>query len=358
VNKKMELLAFGLMIFSPCIQLNCNDDNITLDDLNELIKYCDKQAIEWKFPTHQSKWIDDNTYNDIPYLCLNNEIEEVSDDKNTYKGCYAIVHEAARSGDLSQFKLVLQNHPKIDINNSCNEHRQTPLHLAINHQHWDYIIVEEFKHKCSDLMDDWSCNVVHRLINLGPCNEMNHCIYLSLYKTLDYVLARVDNRWMNTVPLNTPHPSNGHELIQPYLAAHFKSNDSNIDKNKGWLKEYIKKATTLKDGDSSESMKHLYCGDNKALPPREGNNCYLRSHNVGYQIRLGDVIYGWFIDQEGSSFAFKKKNYNKAINEEKSDNENIKGGNKSNECLSSIEIPSHSELMKILSNQLKVKYDD
>ncbi|ETO35103.1 hypothetical protein RFI_01971 [Reticulomyxa filosa] len=39
--------------------------------------YCDEQAIEWKFPTHQLKW------------------------------------------------------------NNSNEHRQTPLHLAINHQYWD-----------------------------------------------------------------------------------------------------------------------------------------------------------------------------------------------------------------------------
>ncbi|ETO00604.1 ankyrin 2,3/unc44, partial [Reticulomyxa filosa] len=68
---------------------------------------------------------------------LNNEIEEVSNDENAYNGCYTVVHEAARSGDLSKFKLVLENHSNIDINDSCNEHRQTPLHLAINHQHWD-----------------------------------------------------------------------------------------------------------------------------------------------------------------------------------------------------------------------------
>ncbi|ETN99682.1 ankyrin repeat protein, partial [Reticulomyxa filosa] len=48
-----------------------------------------------------------------------------------------VVHEAAKSGNLSQLKLILQNHPDIDINYSCNEHRQTPLHLAINHQQWD-----------------------------------------------------------------------------------------------------------------------------------------------------------------------------------------------------------------------------
>ncbi|ETO02015.1 hypothetical protein RFI_35424, partial [Reticulomyxa filosa] len=51
--------------------------------------------------------------------------------------------------------------------------------------YWDYIIVEEFKHKCPDFMNDWSCNMVHRLMNLKPCNEMSlvvgrkdHCIYL------------------------------------------------------------------------------------------------------------------------------------------------------------------------------------
>ncbi|ETO00744.1 hypothetical protein RFI_36696, partial [Reticulomyxa filosa] len=132
----------------------------------------------------------------------------------------------------------------------------------------------------------------------------DHCIYLSLCKTLDYVLVRVDNRWMDTVPFNTPHPKNG-ELIQPYLVAYFKSNGSNIDENKEWLKEYIINAIILKDSDSNESMKHLYCSNNNPL--REGNvssivkdwpyrpiqadaeNCYLRSHNVGYRIRLGSV---------------------------------------------------------------------
>ncbi|ETN99452.1 hypothetical protein RFI_38022 [Reticulomyxa filosa] len=100
-------------------------------------------------------------------------------------------------------------------------------------------------------MDDWSCNVMNRLMNLkstlsNSCNEMSlvvghegHCIYLSLCKKFDFILVRVDNRWMDTVPLNTPHPKNG-ALIQPYLVAYFKSNGLDIDKNKEWLKEYIK----------------------------------------------------------------------------------------------------------------------
>ncbi|ETO05612.1 hypothetical protein RFI_31784 [Reticulomyxa filosa] len=116
VNIQMELLAFGLITFNPRIQLNCNDKNITLDDLNELIKYCDRQAIEWKFPTHQLKWNNSNYDRDIPYPYLNDEIEQVCNDENTYKGCYTVIHEAVRSGDLKQFKLALQNHPDIDIN--------------------------------------------------------------------------------------------------------------------------------------------------------------------------------------------------------------------------------------------------
>ncbi|ETO05829.1 hypothetical protein RFI_31568 [Reticulomyxa filosa] len=36
-----------------------------------------------------------------------------------------------------ELKLILQNNPHIDINDSCNEYRQTSLHLAINNKHWD-----------------------------------------------------------------------------------------------------------------------------------------------------------------------------------------------------------------------------
>ncbi|ETO15172.1 hypothetical protein RFI_22192 [Reticulomyxa filosa] len=106
-DKDIELLIFGLTTFNPCIQLSCDDNNANFDALHELIRYCNKQAIRWKFPTHQSKWANDNNCNDIPYPYL------------------------------SKFKLILQNYPKIDINDSCNEHRQTPLHLTINHQYCD-----------------------------------------------------------------------------------------------------------------------------------------------------------------------------------------------------------------------------
>ncbi|ETO01900.1 hypothetical protein RFI_35539, partial [Reticulomyxa filosa] len=189
-----------------------------------------------------------------------------------------------------------------------------------------------------------------------------------LCKILDSVLVRVDNRWMDTVPLNTLHPKNG-VLIQPYLVAYSQLNSLNIDKNKEWLKEYIRNATILKDSDSNESMSHLYCNDNS--PPREGDissivkgwpyrpiqtdaqNCYLRSHNVGYRIRLGSVIYEWFRDQEYKSFVFKKRNYNTIFKE------NIMNGNKSNECVPlPIETLSHAELMKVLSKQLNIEFDE
>ncbi|ETO04582.1 hypothetical protein RFI_32814 [Reticulomyxa filosa] len=65
-NIDIELLAFGLMIFIPRIQLSC-DDNTNFDALNELIRYFDKQAIEWKYPTYQLKW--NNTHFIVNVLC-------------------------------------------------------------------------------------------------------------------------------------------------------------------------------------------------------------------------------------------------------------------------------------------------
>ncbi|ETO03552.1 hypothetical protein RFI_33850, partial [Reticulomyxa filosa] len=109
----IRLLVFGLMIFNSRIQLGCDDNNTNLDALNELIRCCDGQAVEWKFPTHQSKWNNGNIDRDIEYPCLNDEIEQVSNDENAFKGCYTVVHETAKSGDLSQFKLILQTHPDI-----------------------------------------------------------------------------------------------------------------------------------------------------------------------------------------------------------------------------------------------------
>ncbi|ETN97858.1 hypothetical protein RFI_39668 [Reticulomyxa filosa] len=87
--------------------------------------------------------------------------------------------------------------------------------------YWDYVITQEFKHKCPGLIEDWSCNVVDRLMNMktissNKCNEMSlavgnkdHCIYL--------------------ISSNTTHPKNESDLIQLYLVAFFQWNDPNID---------------------------------------------------------------------------------------------------------------------------------
>ncbi|ETO07401.1 hypothetical protein RFI_29989 [Reticulomyxa filosa] len=504
-NIDMKLLAYGLLLFNPRIQLNYND-NITLDALNELINYCDKQAIEWGFPTNQQfKW--NHNDEDISYPYLNNEI--LFNDENIYKGNYNSLHETALLGDLSQLKLVLQDNPYIDINDSCNEYQQTLLHLSITNNYWDiaryciekgawidvrenainsstlqtpfenliqfmkknsdnkecseiikmckwilrkrtiypikriehaidyvkdklidengiikiideknystllqegaifllginqkelqdnlikndllypisflinrifflfeicvnlrqeeeeeenkiklpinttfeqiyekgvkelqvqlttywdYITIEECKHKYPDFIDDWSYNIVDRLMNLKSISlnsyyEMSliidhkdYCIHLSLCKTLDSILVRIDNRLMKIVPFNISHPKNELGLIQPYLVAYFSLNDSNIDQNKEWLKKYIKNAIQLKD------MNHLYCNDNNTLSPREGNvssiinhwpyfsiqtdsnNSYLKNSNIGYRIRVGDINYEWFRNQETKSFVFK-----------------------------------------------------
>ncbi|ETO33882.1 hypothetical protein RFI_03214 [Reticulomyxa filosa] len=187
--------------------------------------------------------------------------------------------------------------------------------------YWDYITGIDIHYRCPDLLDDWSLNVVDRLIHskeeyyeisLMVGNE-DHAIYLSLCKTLDYILVRIDNRSMETVPFNTPHPKNKDGLIQPYLVAYFLCNSVILDKNKEWLRDYVKYTFAFRNEKSDQSMRYLYCSD--IHPPHEGElpsivkdwpycpvqtsagNCYLRNHNVGYQIRLGN-IYKWFRSKE------------------------------------------------------------
>ncbi|ETN98113.1 hypothetical protein RFI_39404 [Reticulomyxa filosa] len=138
--------------------------------------------------------------------------------------------------------------------------------------YWDYLTTEEFEKDCPELIDDWSCNVVDRLMGLksissNECCEISlavghkkHCIYLSLCKTLTSILVRIDNRWMKTVPSNISPPKkidNDCEWAQPYLVSYFQCSGSNVKQNKEWLKEYIKNATKLRDSQSKKSMKHL-----------------------------------------------------------------------------------------------------
>ncbi|ETO00350.1 hypothetical protein RFI_37097 [Reticulomyxa filosa] len=117
----------------------------------------------------------------------------------------------------------------------------------------------------------------------------------------------------------------GHEDHSIYLRLYinkalFSCNDINV-KHKEYLKNYIKDAFILRNNKSSEVMKHLYCSnifpckeklpsivENWSYRPAQGNaeNCYLRNHNIGYRIRLGDIIYEWFRNREGKSFLLNK----------------------------------------------------
>ncbi|ETO03237.1 hypothetical protein RFI_34173 [Reticulomyxa filosa] len=156
--------------------------------------------------------------------------------------------------------------------------------------------------------------MVNRLTPISSSNseyfEMNlvighedHSMYLSLCKTSIYILIRIDNRLMKTIPSDTHLNKIGSiknkdcTLIKP-------CNDINV-KHKEWLKYYIKDAFILRNNKSSEVMKHLYCSnifpckeklpsivENWSYRPAQGNaeNCYLRNHNIGYRIRLGDII--------------------------------------------------------------------
>ncbi|ETO05929.1 hypothetical protein RFI_31464 [Reticulomyxa filosa] len=210
--------------------------------------------------------------------------------------------------------------------------------------YWDYITAVKLCNTCPDLLDDWSLNVVDRLMSSNDeyyemslmIGSGDHAIYLSLCKISKHILVRIDHLSMDNIPSNTPHPKNKHGWIQPYLIAHFLCNSINIDNNKEWLKNYIKYAFILRNSGSDESMKHLYCSDSiqsSHSTPREGklpsivknwpyhsvqtnsNNC----HNIGYQIRLGDDIYQWFRNQECKSLVFNKNHHNIDINEQKED---------------------------------------
>ncbi|ETO36172.1 hypothetical protein RFI_00890, partial [Reticulomyxa filosa] len=198
--------------------------------------------------------------------------------------------------------------------------------------YWDYITAMNI---CDNLLDDWSSNVVDRLIySKEKYYEMSlvvghkgHCFYLSLCKASNYVLVRIDNRLMDTVPSNTLHPKNEDGWIQPYLVAYFPYNGVNINKNKKWLENYIKNAFEWRYGKDDESMKHLYCN----TPPCEGElpsivnnwpyrpvqtdaeNCYMRGHNVG-----------WFRNQEGTSFVFHRSHHSIGMNKQKKDQEKEK----------------------------------
>ncbi|ETO00890.1 hypothetical protein RFI_36550 [Reticulomyxa filosa] len=86
---------------------------------------------------------------------------------------------------------------------------------------------------------------------------------------------------------------------------------------------------------------------------------------LDYRIRLGNVVYQWFRNQECKSFVFNKTDYNTAIDEEKNNNENImsgsankvKGRNTLHVSNATTQIHNHHQL-EIPSKQLKVKYEE
>ncbi|ETO06136.1 hypothetical protein RFI_31259 [Reticulomyxa filosa] len=143
--------------------------------------------------------------------------------------------------------------------------------------YWDYIIAMKLHYICPDLLDDWSWNMVDRLTPISSSNreyfEMNlvidhedHSIYLSLCKISTYILIRIDNRWIKTIPSDThlnKIESTGNRdctLIKPYLVVYFPCNDINV-RHKEWLKNYIKNGFILRNNKSNEVMKYLYCSD-------------------------------------------------------------------------------------------------
>ncbi|ETO30954.1 hypothetical protein RFI_06165 [Reticulomyxa filosa] len=126
----MEVLVFGLLTYNPRIQFNFHDDNITInsDGFKALLQCCNKQAIEWKFPTNQ-KW---ETFDDI----LDLRFKRPNVKKR--KGRYEVVWGAAQSGDMLQLESALKFN-RININDAFNEDGHSPLLLAIQEKHWKIV---------------------------------------------------------------------------------------------------------------------------------------------------------------------------------------------------------------------------
>ncbi|ETO33283.1 hypothetical protein RFI_03825 [Reticulomyxa filosa] len=74
---------------------------------------------EWDYSYHQSKWNYGNV--DIAYPYLNNDFLQHLNDENSYNGHYTVFRKAPPSGNLLQFKIILQNKPHIGINDLCND---------------------------------------------------------------------------------------------------------------------------------------------------------------------------------------------------------------------------------------------
>ncbi|ETO28804.1 hypothetical protein RFI_08324 [Reticulomyxa filosa] len=202
----MKFFAFGLLTYNPCIQLNCDNDNITLDELNKLINYCNKQAIINQNGIMAMK---------ILYLKKNKLTDE--------EGIIKFIDETLLQKGTTFLLGVSQNCLKEKVIKKFSLDYQEIQHLNLYMKE----LQVQLKIISSNKFNEISLVVTHK----------DHCIYLSLCKTA--ILF-----WRNCI-------------------------FSNIDQNKEWLEGFIKNAAKLRDSDSKESMKHLYCSDNKAcFPPR------------------------------------------------------------------------------------------
>ncbi|ETO26477.1 hypothetical protein RFI_10659, partial [Reticulomyxa filosa] len=127
VCSAMELLAFGLIAYNPCIQFNYNDKNlINSNAFKTLLRCCNKQASQWKLPIEQKRNVDDKI--PLPF-CIK------SLNTNKHKGRYNIICESALQDDRSRLKSTLK-HRHIDINDAFNRNGRTPLLLAMHCKHW------------------------------------------------------------------------------------------------------------------------------------------------------------------------------------------------------------------------------
>ncbi|ETO20144.1 hypothetical protein RFI_17077 [Reticulomyxa filosa] len=127
----MEALAFGLLIYSPCIQFDFHDDNIIInsDDFKVMNDCCRNQSSEWKFPTEQ-KW---ESFDNIPQP--HSSTFPNSEKRKSYND---FVCEAVQSGNMPRLMFILEHH-YIDINDVFNKDGYSLLLLAIQNKHWNIV---------------------------------------------------------------------------------------------------------------------------------------------------------------------------------------------------------------------------
>jgi HEAT repeat protein len=227
-----------------------------------------------------------------------------------------------------------------------------------------------------DTYPAWRQGILARLEELPSNSELSlslahagHNIYLSLQKTETHYAVRVDNRWLNTTKSNGyTHPTNPKDEIQPYLVACFPLQDWSSQRPR--LQNYLAEAGKLYGQPASQVINHLYRKGHitenlpafvQAWPYRPqqttAQNCFMRSHNVGYRIRVGEALYRWLRKRalENSLFErvfIEEQSEEKAPHAGSLQGNNLKGGS----VASHHPLPSHQELMKHFATCLNVDY--